>query len=781
MCKMIKKQLNYDNIYRNTFLQVQFKMCLLLILICIANTGFAQIQHKNGQPKNDNAQSRLETIRAVQKANDHYYEKRYAQAIEAYQTLLKGDLTVSQKGSVRLMLGQSYVRLSKDAEAKKILTELINEAPNGTYATQAVHQLTSLYRQRYQIKEAIVLSKHLVKQHPDTAVAAVAAYLNAYFEYMDGQFDAAIESYKLFLKNYPDSIYTSTAINSLVRLYTANEKFAEAEKLINERIKLNPSDTSLLEELAKLYQQQGKYQKSLELYKNVLEKNPNSATIREKLGSLYIEIGDKEKAIAEWEKMVTDGFNRYQQLGTLYLSHKMYDEAIEAFLKAIQAYPTYGYLYTQLAFAYKIQGNIDKAARTYLEGLRQIGSSASQRESIWEAMLEIYQGEQQKPLREKLIAEYRNALKTSPNNLNTAIILGELYFYDGQFDDTLKTFKLVHGFFPTTIEAALQRLARILERDRDPQAITFFTTMLGLSRNINILTNTRYSLAKIYQNLEQWDQAAATLKELDKNSAASIEGKLMRAKIQLYGLQNPKEAQITLQPLLTKRLDHSQYMQVQLTLGEIHLLLGRYTLARQVLTPIADSINPFSSSARKLIGDSYLFATEFDQALKEYRKAVLRTQSDKLTNDALERIVLIQANTDYLGIPISDYVNALQHYLSGDAKTAIVQCEDTISLHNKSLIVDDMWMLLGRIHRSQKSFGDAIHSFRQVVTLESSLAPHALTNIAEIYQQKQDWTNALETYTTLLTTFPNNTIVPHARQQMDNVTKNIKNTGSNTP
>ncbi|MYI94899.1 tetratricopeptide repeat protein, partial [Candidatus Poribacteria bacterium] len=275
--------------------------------------------------------------------------------------------------------------------------------------------------------------------------------------------------------------------------------------------------------------------------------------------------------------------------------------------------------------------------------------------------------------------------------------------------------------------------------------------------------------------------AAATLKELDKNSAASIESQLMRAKIQLYGLHNPKEAQITLQPLQNKRLDYNQHMQVQLTLGEIHLLLGRYTLARQVLTPIADSISPFSSSARKLIGDSYLFATEFDQALKEYRKAVLRTQSDKLTNDALERIVLIQANTDYLGIPLSDYVNALQHYLSGDTKPAIVQCEDTISLHNKSLIIDDMWMLLGRIHRSQKSYGDAIHSYRQVVTLESSLAPHALANIAEIYKRKQDWTNALETYTTLLSTFPNNTIVPHARQQMDNVTKNIKNTGSNTP
>ena len=768
--------LNCDSKYRNTSEKVSFRLCIILFAMCITHTCIAQIQ-----PNNESTQSRLETIRAIQRANDHYYEKRYTQAIEAYQTLLKGDLTDSQKGSIGLMLGQSYVRLNKDVEAKKILTEIINEDPNGTYATQAVHQLTSLYRQRYQIKEVIVLSKHLVKQHPDTAVAAVAAYLNAYFEYMDGQFDAAIESYKLFLKNYPDSIYSTTAINSLVRLYTANEKFDEAEKLINERIKLNPSDTSLLEGLAALYQQQGKYQKALELYKNVLEKNPTSTTIRQNLGSLYIEIGDKEKAIAEWEKMVTDSFDRYQQLGSIYLSHKMYDEAIEAFVKAIQANPKYGYLYTQLAFAYKIQGQIDKAAKTYLEGLRQIGASVSQRDSIWEAMLEIYQGEQQKPLREKLIAEYSHALKTSPNNLNTAIILGELYFYAGQFEDTLKTFTQIHHFFPTSIEAALQRLVRILERDQNPQAIEFFTTLLTLSRNISILTNTRYSLARIYQNLEQWDKAVSTLKELDKNSAAPIESKLMLAKIQLYGLHNPKEAQITLQSLQTKRLDYSQYIQLQVTLGEIHLLLGRYTLARQVLTPVADSISPLSSSARKLIGDSYLFATEFDQALKEYRKALLRTKSDKLTNDALERIVLIQANTDYLGIPLSDYVKALQHYLSGDAKSAIVQCEDTITLHNKALIIDDLWILLGEIHRSQKSFGDAVHSYRQVVTLESSLAPQALVNIAEIYQQKQDWTNALETYTTLLTTFPNNTIVPHARQQMDKVTKNINNLDLKNP
>ena len=749
---------------------------ILIISIGLTNNVIAQLQ-----PNNDEVTARIDTIRAIQKANDHYYEKRYAEAIKAYQTLLKGKLTENQKGSMLLMLGQSHVKLNEDTEAKRILSELINDNPDGSYATQAVHQLTGLYRKRYQITEAVLLCKQLIKQHPETAVASVAAYLIAYFQYVEGKFDDAIGSYKSFLKAYPDSIYRSTAITSLVRLYTANERFTDAEKLVTEQLKLNPADTTLLEELATIYQRQGKQQKAMELYKGVLEKNPNNSSIRQKLGSLYIELGEKEKAIAEWNKILTDGFDRYQQLGTIYLSHKMYEEAIVAFQKAIQSNPRYGYLYTQLASAYKIQGDIEKAATTYLEGLRQLGSSVSQREPIWEAMLEIYDGESQRPLRERLIQQYQKALETSPRNVNTAIILGELYFYAGQYQKTLNTFTQYHRNSPTTIDASLDRLANILERNKNPSAIDFYKLLLQLSRDTRLLTNARYSLAKLYQHEEEWDEAASIMKGLNRNDASSIESQFLLAKIQLHGLHDPKAAQITLQSLLMRRLVHTQYMEAQLILGEIHILLGRYTLARQVLTPFADGSSRISASARKLIGDSYFYATEFDKALIVYRQVILASQSDKLTNDALERIVLIQDNSDYLVIPLSDYVNAHQHYLRGDIESAVTQCEDTISLHNKALIVDDLWMLLGTIHRSQKSYGDAIHSYRQVVTLESPLAAEALARIAEIYQKKHDFPNALEAYNTLITTYPENSIVPHIRQQIDILTKLIKHTETKTP
>jgi len=752
----------------------------IITFFLFVGTGTCTDVFAQAQPKDDPA-ARIKTLNAIQEANDHYYERNYAEAIKAYQALLKTELTQTQKDSMRLMLGQSYAKLGEDVEARRIFKEIIDENPDGSYATQAVHQLSNLYRQRYQYKEAIVLCKQIMKQHPNSSAAAVAAYLTAYYEYIEGKNEDAMASYKYFLDNFPNSIYRSSAISSLVRLYTQNERHAEAEKLITERMKLNPTDTTLLEELANLYQQQGKHQKALELYKNVLEKNPANTSIRRKLGSLYIELGNKEKAIAEWKKLVAGAPDRHQQLGAIYLSHKMYTEAVKAFQEAIKINPQYGYLYIQLAAAYKIQGDIEKAAAIYLDGLQSVGPSSSQREAIWEAMLEIYQGDRQKPFRERLIAQYQKAHQAAPRNLNNVLTLGELFFYAGQLDEALKTFTKLHRYYSASIDLTLERFASVLERNQNPSAIEFYKTLLQLSKDRRIITSTQYNLAKLYQNAEQWTEAANILKELNKNRTVSIDSQFLLAQIQLHGLHNPKAAQMTLQPLFTQRLMGNQFMEAQLILGECHLRLKRYTLARQVLTPIADSTNRLSATARKLIGDSYFFATEFDNAVAEYRKAIRLSKSDKLTNDALERIVLIQDNTDYFTIPLTDYANALQFHLTGNTEAAITQCEDTISLYPKSLIIDDVWMLLGSIYRSQNAYDDALHSYQQIVTQEGPLAAEALTQIAEIYQKKLDFSNAADTYTTLLTTYPDNSIVPHARQQLDKITKLMKRSELNSP
>ncbi len=757
--------------------QIVISAQILTLLLYVGTGVFAQVQPNNVQKQ----QERIQTIRDIQDANDHYYDRRYAEAIKAYKALLKKELTQNQKDSVRLMLGQSYAKLGEDKEARRIFKEVVDDNPDGSYASQAVHQLSDLYSRRYQYKEAIILCKQIQQQHPKSSAAAVAAYLTAYQQYLDGNSEGAVTSYKHFLDEYPTSIYRSAAVSGLVRLYTQNQQFAEAEKLIKARVKLNPSDTTLLEELATLFHQQGQSQKALELYVSVLEKNPTNISMRRKLGNLYAELGKKEQAIAEWKKSVVGSTGQYQQLGSIYLSHKMYPEAVKAFQQAIGANPSYYYLYIQLASVYKIQGDIEKAAATYLDGLQSVGPSGSQRDSIWQSVLEIYQGDRQKPLRDKLIAQYEKVYQAAPRNLNNALTLGELYFYADQHDKALQTFTQTHRIYSTYVDSTLKRCAIYLQRKQNPAAIDFYKTLLQLSRDSRYLSDARYALASIYQNTELWEEAVSVLKEMSKNSVNSINSQVLLAQIQLRGLHDPKAAQMTLQPLIDRRILSTQHIESQLILGECHLLLKRFMLARQVLTPIADSNGRSSATARKLIGDTYFFASEFDNAIAEYRKVVSVSTTDELTNDALERIVLIQGNTDFLTIPLTDYANALQLHLSGNAKAAITQCEDTISLYPNAMVTDDMWMLLGSIYLSQKAYGDALHSYKQVVAQESSLAAVALTQIADIYNKKKDYKNAADTYTTLLTTYPDNSIVPHVRQQLDKVTKLMKTSNHNFP
>ena len=756
-----------------------FLSLLLTIVIGGQRYTFAQVQRA---PTTQTVDPSLEPVEA---AHDHYHERRYMEAIKAYEALIeKGipnadgshtPLRQSQKDSIRLMLGQSYAKTGEDAAAQRIFREIVDGNPNGSYATRAVHRLASLHWERYQFREAILQCKQILKQHPDTTAAATAAYLVGQYEQAEGKSEAAITSYKYFLDNFPTSPYRTTAVNGLIQLYITNLRYEEAEKLIQERMLQYPDDSTLLEQLAELYQKQNDYPKALELYRKAIKQNPNNTNLRKKLGSLYAETGKTAQAVAEWQKLVTGGPDRpdrHQQLGTIYLSHKMYPEAIAAYQEAIRLNPQDSYLYKQLAAAYKIQGKVQEAADVYIDALQRVGLGQNQRETIWHAMREVYEGVERKPLQEKLIALLQKQQIQSGYNANIVMTLGELLFYAGKATQALETFTRLHRSHPMHTDTTLEKYARVLERNENLQASAdFYKTLIAGSTDIKRVRNTRFKLAELYQKMARWDEAVALLKEQVKSGEATVKDKLLLGQLQLRGLRAPKAAQMTFEPLLIQRLSATYLAEVQLSLGECHILLKRYTLAREVLEPIANRTNRLRATARKLIGDSYFFASDFEQALKEYNSVIKISKSDKLTNDALERLVLIQDHPDYFKVPLTDYATAVQLYLSGHTEDALQQCQRTLEVYPQATIVDDIWLLMGNIYGEAGRDDEAISAYQQIVAQESSIAAEALVNIAEIYRQKSDFDNAVTTYTTIITDYPENVIVVHARQQLDELAK----------
>lgn len=720
----------------------------------------------------------------VEAAHDHYHERRYAEAIKAYEDLIENGalrpdgtytpLRQSQKDSIRLMLGQSYAKVGEDPAAQRVFKEMVDENPNGSYATQAVHRLGNLHWQRYQFREAIRQCKQILNQYPNTTAAATAAYLLGKYQHAEGKSEEAMDSYKYFLNNFPSSPYRVSAFNSLTQLYMTNQRYAEAEQLIQERMRNYPDDITLLEQLAELYQHQNAYPKALELYRKAIEQDPNNTNLRKKLGTLYAEIGKTTQAVAEWKKITAHKVNQAEQqrqLGAIYLSHKMYPEAIAAYQQAIRLNPKNSYLYTQLAAAYKIQGQIEQAAEVYIDALQQVGLAGNQREAIWNAMLEIYENDHYKPILDKIVARLEKRGTQNPQNADITMTLGELYFHAGNVSQALETFTRLHQSYPTQTDMALETYARILERNENRQAVDFYKALIAGSTDSTRIKSARSKLAVVYQKMEQWNDAITLLEELVSNREASVKNRVLLGELQLHGIHAPKVAQKTFQSLLTQRLVTTQLVEAQLGLAACHVLLKRYTLAREVLEPIANRPNRFRAVARKLIGDSYFFSADFDQAANAYNEVIRISKSDQLTNDALERLVLIQNHSDYLKIPLTDYATAVQLHLNGETDAALQQCERTLEIYPQATIVDGVWLLIGDIYRKAAKDTEAINAYEQVVARESLAVPKALVNIAEIYRQKADLANAAATYTTLITDYPENVIVVHARQQLDKIMK----------
>ena len=758
---------------------IYFSILSLFLLTAITPYIFAQVQSETTTPTEPPLSDPIEA------AHDHYHEQRYTEAIEAYQALLENGVTnndgartplqQSQKDSIRLMLGQSYAKIGEDAAAQRVFREIVDENPDSSYATQAVHRLVNLYWERYRFREAIIECKRLLKQHPDTTVAATAAYLVGLYQEAEGNPEEAMKSYNYFLDNFPTSPYQTTAVNRLIRLYITNHRYAEAENMIQARIQQYPDDITLMEQLAELYQQQDKYPKALELYQKAIKRSPENTNLRKKLGALYAEMGKTDQAISEWEKLVTGQSNRYdrhQQLGAIYLSHKMYPEAIAAYRQAIQLNPQSIHPYIQLASAYKIQGKTQDAAAVYIDALLRIGLDQSTRTTIWNPMLEIYEGEQHKPLQEKLIAELEKRRPQARHDPNAVMTLAELYFYAGRTAQALEAFTQLHQYYTLHTDLTLEKYAQILQRNENLQmSANFYKALITGSTDRRRVRNVRTKLAELYQEMEQWNAAIALLKEQIETGEASVKDKLLLGRLQLHGLRDPKAAQMTLEPLLTQRLVTSQLAEAQLILAECHVLLKHYTLARDMLEPIANRSGSFQANARKLIGDSYFFDSDFEQAVNEYKLVIQISKSDRLTNDALERIVRIQNHPGYFKVPLSDYATAVQRYLSGETEAALQQCQRILEVYPKATIVDEVWLLIGNIHRGEGDNDAAINAYQQVVAKESPIATKALLNIAEVYRQKSDLANAAATYTTLITDYPENVIVVHARQQLDEITK----------
>ena len=712
---------------------------------------------------------------AIQNAHDFYYAQKYSEAVEAYKVLLKTPLRQHSKDAIRMNLGRSYAKLGDDAMALQSFHAVIGDDPDGSYASQAVHRIGALFRDRYQYKEAIIRCRQLANKYPNTQTAAIARYLVAQYTFADGGYDQAIDNYRSFLNDFPTSPYRNSALNSLVRLYRLRHRYIDAEKLIRNELRQKPSDINLIDQLASLYKAQEKYDDALSLYRSALNQNPKNTDILKKLGELYAERGQQDLAAEQWTKIVQDDPDqayRYQQLGSIYTSHQMYEKAVEAYETAISLNSKDAQLYNRLADVYKIQGQVDMAVDTYLRALSVVDIGYSGRDTLVQSMAEIYEGVQQERLFEQVIDRIQASLRAEPRNPSLTLSLAEVYFYRGYLDLSLKNFKRLRQLYPADRGRILEKYAQILERNKNPKAADFYQAVVELFPNTHLASTARMKLVRFYERWGRWQEALTVLTSVTQQSNQPAT-QLLLGHVWLHGIRDPEAALQVYLRLINQPLSTNEKMQVRLGVATCYILQEKFDEAESTLRPIIDGNSSFKAESQKLIGDALLLRGDVEAAITAYKRVLDVAMANPLSNDSLDRIVLIQSNSDYSNEPLKRYLEALRSDLSGQTETALRLCQKTMKEYPTALIVDDLWMLVGGIHQRAARYTDAILAYQQVTILEESpIAAEATAKIADIYRwHLNELSKARETYSALIQDYPESVIVAYARQQLDALMK----------
>lgn len=160
--------------------------------------------------------------------------------------------------------------------------------------------ISMLYNQGKRGKEAIEAANAAFNVAESDERKQIAKLTLATAQQETGDFTAAETTLREILKQTPGN---PIALNNLgYFLLERNERFDEALKLIQQAVRIHPTNGSYLDSLGWAYFKLGKFDEAEKHLRNAARRSPDSATIFEHLGDVYQKQNKMDLARSAWQK-----------------------------------------------------------------------------------------------------------------------------------------------------------------------------------------------------------------------------------------------------------------------------------------------------------------------------------------------------------------------------------------------------------------------------------------------------------------------------------------------
>ena len=577
-------------------------------------------------------------------------------------------------------------------------------------------------------------------QSSDNENAKLAAHY-----YNKGEFEKAEEYYQKLFKKYQTKSFFEKYYDCLV----FQEKYKEAEKVVEKQIKAYPFEISYQFNLAEVYKNSNRADEAELLYQNLISEISPVQSQVQNLGRIFSSIGAYDYALQAYEKGRKGNRGGYQfnlEVAELYSLTNQFDKMIDSYLDLLEYSP--GYLRTvQTYLSRQIDFENDGEKVELLRQALLKRAQSNPNKTYYNVML-IWYFTQKKDYTGAIIQS--KALDTKENSQGRHTYdMGEICQSNRVYDKAKLAYEYVKEFGSNS---------------------PYYTMAAENLLEVSFLQVTQSGTFEYSQVSSVAQEFEAELGRLGKQ-ASTINIMERLARIQAFYLNDQAKAIALLGEAMKVAPTPLEKAKVKVLLGDVLVTNNQIWDASIFYMQVANDFedDKIGHEAKFKNAKVFYYDGEF-----EYAKAqldVLKASTTKLiANDAMQLSLLLQDNLgiDTTEAPVQLFAKAdllLQQNQYSEAISMLDSIKIKYPFHS---LTDEILFQKGVIYSQQKKWTEAVVFFEEVATTYAFdiLADDAVFKLAEIYDYYlNDPEKAAEFYKKILFEFSGSLYTAQARER----------------
>lgn len=527
------------------------------------------------------------------------------------------------------------------------------------------------------------------------------------------------------------------------------------------------------------------YKEAEKISKKMLKRNPQSVNIYINIAKIYREQGDTKKENENYQKAIKDVIPLQafiQQLAMDFMEEKLYDLAIETYLKGRKQTPEYPYYY-EIAEVYKRKGDLKSMINQYLDAIDFRESELYTAQGYLQNALG-YEEESAGFKNPILKQELQKRIQQHPDKIVFAEFLIFIQKQQKDFEGAFTQSKSLDKRLKEDGHRMFELAKLCLSNEKYEVAQKCFQYIIDKGPSYGFYDAACIDIINCeYQYLTGKAQPSSTellalenkfLKATEKYKNSHLANFLISnlANLQAYYLNKPDSAIMHIEGLLQNpAMDAQTRAEFKIQLADIYLLKNVIWDASLLYSQVEKDFKfePIGQEAKFRNAKLSFYAADFTWAKTQCD--VLKGSTTKLiANDALDLSLII---TDAIGVdtnaaPLARFAVADLLIVQHKYDEAIVQLDSINKIFPTHTLGDDILFKKAAIYDKLGKYPEAEKMYKDIIEYYSTelYGDDAQFKLAELYEKKMiDVEKAKTEYQNVLTKYPGSIYVVEARKR----------------